>query len=124
MQQKLKIPIGMFNKGTVIYIDFIYDDDKNKSKKRPAIVIDYNQNITQVIMLKVTTKGVRTQYDYTLANPEMANLRQGSVVRCNHIISLDNRLQCEMHGNLSRQDISSVEILYRKAIYDNAIIKS
>lgn len=30
--QKLKLPIGIFNKGSVIYIDYIFDDDSSKRK--------------------------------------------------------------------------------------------
>ncbi len=88
--QKIQIPIGMFSKGSVIYIDFPYEDSQSKSKKRPAIVVDFNEKSTRVIILKVTTQGIRTEYDYPLLNAEMANLKQGSVVRCNHTLTLDN----------------------------------
>ncbi len=30
--QKIQIPIGMFSKGSVIYIDFPYEDSQSKSK--------------------------------------------------------------------------------------------
>lgn len=121
--QKIQIPIGMFNKGAVIYIDFKYEEDSDKSKKRPAIVVDFNENSTRVIVLKVTTQGIRTEYDYPLVDAEMANLKQGSIVRCNHTLTLDNNYTCEKYGNLSRQDALAVQILYTKAVYDNAIVQ-
>lgn len=37
--QKIQMPIGMFSKGSVIYIDFPYEDNQGKFKKRPAIVV-------------------------------------------------------------------------------------
>lgn len=107
-----------------VYIDFAYDDDPDKSKKRPAIVIDYNENSTRVIVLKVTTQGVRSKYDYPLVNPDMANLKGNSVVRCNHTLTLPNGYKCEKHGDLSRQDALAVEYLYNQAIYDNEIVQA
>lgn len=124
MMQKIQMPIGMFNKGSVIYIDFTYDDNNSKVKKRPAIVIDYDQNSTRVIVLKVTTQGTRTQYDYQLKNPKMANLKESSVVRCNHTLTLANGFKCEKHGDLSRQDALAVELLYNQAVYNNALVEA
>ena len=45
--QKLKLPIGIFNKDSVIYIDYIFDDDSSKRTKRPAVVIDFDDNSTR-----------------------------------------------------------------------------
>ena len=83
--------------------------------------MDFNEKSTRVIILKVTTQGIRTEYDYPLLNAEMANLKQGSVVRCNHTLTLDNSFKCEKHGSLSRQDAMAVQLLYTKAVYDNAV---
>ena len=45
--QKLKLPIGIFNKDSVIYIDYIFDDDSSILKKRPAVVIDFDDYSTR-----------------------------------------------------------------------------
>lgn len=116
--QKLKLPIGIFNKGSVIYIDYIFDDDSSKRKKRPAVAIDFDDNSTRVIILKVTTHSARTGYDYTLAG-----LKQGSVVRCNNIMTVPNKFNCEKHGDLSRRDAIIVENLYNQAIINNALVE-
>lgn len=121
---KLEMPIELFSKGSVIFIDFTYDDKPEKSKGRPAIVTDYNEEETRVVLLKVTSKDPRTKYDYVLSNPEIADLKEGSVVRCNHILTVPNNYKCSKHGNLSRKDMMSVEILYNQAIIDNHIVKS
>lgn len=120
--QKIKFPISSFSVGAVIYIDFPFDDDKTKTKRRPAIIVDYNKDITRVIVLKVTTHGTRTRYDYPLSNPELANLRDGSVVRCNHILTLSNNFKCEKHGSLSRKDLASVKFLYLEASHNSDIV--
>lgn len=121
--QKLKLPIGIFNKGSVIYIDYIFDDDSSKRKKRPAVVIDFDDNSTRVIILKVTTHSARTGYDYTLADYGLAGLKQGSVVRCNNIMTVPNKFNCEKHGDLSRRDAIIVESLYNQAIINNALVE-
>lgn len=121
---KILMPIELFSKGSVIFINFTYDDNPEKSKERPAIVTDYNEEETRVVLLKVTSKEPRTKYDYVLYNPEIADLKEGSVVRCNHILTVPNHYKCSKHGVLSRKDLMAVEILYNQAIIDNSIVKS
>ena len=120
----MNLPIGVFPKGAVIWIDFIYDEDSSKHKRRPAVIIDFNQNSTSVILLKVTSKGIRTQYDYPLADAKVAGLKIGSVVRCNHIMTLYNNFKCSSIGNLSRRDAMAVEILYMQAVQNNQLTQS
>lgn len=121
---KIQLPIEMFSKGSVIFIDFVYDDKPEKSKERPAIVTDYNEEETRVVLLKVTSRETRSKYDYLISNPEIADLKAGSVVRCNHILTVPNNYRCSKHGDLSRKDLMAVEILYNQAIIDNSIVKS
>lgn len=120
---KLQLPIGIFNKGAVIYIDYTFDDDNNKHKRRPAVVIDFDNNNTRVIVLKVTTHSARTVYDYTLVDPVIAKLKEGSVVRCNNIMTIPNNFTCEKHGDLSRRDEMGVELLYNQALNNNDMIE-
>lgn len=122
--QRVKLPIGMFSAGSIIQIEFPFDDDTSKSKRRPAIVVDFDNRNTRVIVLKVTTTGMRTQYDYELVDYAMAKLKKGSVVRCNHVLSLRNDFKCEKYSQLSRRDLIAVSILYNKAINDYTIVKS
>ena len=119
--QKIQMPLGMFSVGSVIQIEFAYEDKPTKSKRRPAIVIDFDNDNTRVMVLKVTTKGIRTQYDYEITDYDMANLKAGSVVRCNHTLTLPNNYKCEKHSNLSRRDYLAVNILYNQAIQNNSL---
>lgn len=119
----MQLPIGVFNKGAVIYVDYIFDDNSNKHKRRPAVIIDFDGNHTRVIVLKVTTHTPRTQYDHTLLDAEMANLKAGSVVRCNNIMTMPNHFICEKHGDLSRRDTLIVETLYWQATNEYALVQ-
>ena len=100
-----------------IYCIFLMKTARVNQKKRPAIVVDFNEKSTRVIILKVTTQGIRTEYDYPLLNAEMANLKQGSVVRCNHTLTLDNSFKCEKHGSLSSTGChGSSAIIYKSGL--------
>ncbi len=120
---KIEMPIEVFSKCSVIYIEFKFDD-KEKAKRRPAIVIDFDQKSTRVILLKVTSQGVRTDYDYELTEPIVADLKEGSVVRCNHIMTVPNSYKCELHGMLSRKDAMAVEYLYNQALLESDLVES
>jgi mRNA-degrading endonuclease toxin of MazEF toxin-antitoxin module len=119
--QKLQLPIGVFNVGSIIYVDYPFEDDSAKSKRRPAVVIDYNDDSTKVIVLKLTSQKSRTKYDYELLNPDVADLSIGTKVRCNHVLNLDNDFKCELYSVLSRQDMINVQILYNTAVNNSDI---
>lgn len=54
MKQKIKIPISILGAGSVIYIDYPYED-KNEQKRRPAVVLSYENGKTKVVLLKVSS---------------------------------------------------------------------
>lgn len=72
----------------------------------------------------MTSQGIRTDYDYMLSEPMIADLKDGSVVRCNHIMTVPNDFKCELHGILSRKDAMAVEYLYNQALIDCALVES
>lgn len=119
----MQVPIGVFNKGAIIYVDYTFDDDRNKKKRRPAVVIDFDADQTKVIVLKVTTHMPRTPYDHMLLDAEIANLKDGSVVRCNNIMTIPNHFACEKHGDLSRRDMIIAETLYLQAANEYALVQ-
>lgn len=94
----------------IIFIELAYDDNHIKTKERSAILADFDD---KVVLLKWTSKVIRTHYDYLLKKPESADLKKGSVLRCNHIISVPNDLKCEKHGDLSERYIITVEIIVK-----------
>lgn len=119
----MQLPIGVFNKGSIIYVNYTFDDDSNRKKRRPAVIIDFDGEQTKVIVLKVTTHVPRTQYDHTLLDAEIANLKAGSVVRCNNIMTIPNDFICDKQGDLSRRDAIIVETLYLQAAEEYALIQ-
>lgn len=94
-----------------------------KSKTRPAVVIDFDDKDTKVILLKVTSKDRGGEYDVPLENPEYAKLIKGSVVRCDHVLRIPNSHKCEKTGDLSRKDLLVVKATYQVALLKHAVIR-
>ena len=69
------------------YVNAIFEDDKTKSKPRPAIIIVTGTGF--VIGLKVTTKGPR-ENDYELEFWSEAGLSQKSYVRLDKTIKISS----------------------------------
>ena len=112
---KITFPLGMFIPGCVVKIKFPYQDDPNRYKERPAIVMQVGNNAVNVLLLKVTSHASRGGYDYTLRDTQMANLKTGSVVRCNHTLTLPGGYKCESIGTLSNYDFINVTTLFSSA---------
>lgn len=112
----MRIPVSMYIQGTVIDIEFPFQGDSQKTKRRPAVVTDFDDMHTTVILLKVTSHEPRTDYDYLLLDAGMAGLKEGSVIRCNHILTVNNDLLCDKRGDLSRRDFIRVLALYQTAL--------
>ena len=118
----MKLPVGNFTKGTVVMVDYPYRDDINTYKTRPAIVMSYNEEITNVILLQVTSHLPRTIYDYTISDYIDTGLTiQPSVVRCNCVFTIPNSKLLQKIGNLSRKDLYSVSLLFDQAVKENVV---
>ena len=76
----MRIPVSMYIQGTVIDIEFPFQGDSQKTKRRPAVVTDFDDMHTTVILLKVTSHEQRSDYDYFLRDSGMAGLKWGSVI--------------------------------------------
>ena len=111
----MRLPIEVFMQGTIVRVDFPYDDSE-RSKSRPAIVYSFDNTSTGVILLKVTSKEPRSSYDYEILHYEDTGLtKRPSVVKCNCVYIILNGETLEKLGNLSRQDFNNVSVLFNQA---------
>ena len=118
---EMKLPVETFVSGTIVQVDFPYRD-KDESKSRPAVVMDFDENVTHVILLQVTSHEPRTQYDYEITVYEDTGLsKEPSVVRCNCVYTIPNDQLLQKIGILTRNDLLGVELLYNQALEDVAI---
>lgn len=119
---KLTFPLGLFLPGSVVKIRFPFQDDPSKYKERPAVVIQVSPDKIEVIMLKITSHAARGKYDYTLRDAAMANLKNGSVVRCNHMLILPGQYKCESVGSVSTYDFINITTSFNVALSHNDIV--
>lgn len=118
----MKLPVSVYTTGTVVNIEFPFREGDGKSKLRPAVVLNFDESTTYIVLLQVTSHSPRTNFDYTVKDYSMAGLKQGSVVRCNNVYRINNSVLCDKRGNLSRQDLISVSVLYESALNSNNIV--
>jgi len=113
----MKLPVSLFTQGTIVRVEYPFQEDKSKIKKRPAVVMSYDKDVTHVVLLKVTSHAPRTSYDYTIQEYRGTGLdKQPSVVRCNCVYTISNTENLQKLGNLSRKDLITVTLLYRQAL--------
>ena len=73
------------------YVKFPYEDDPQKSKIRPVIVLDKRNDSLEVLSVKVTSKsprdidGVLDEYEVPIFNWQESNLIKPSVARISKI---------------------------------------
>lgn len=91
---KIQFPLGLLPLGSIIKLQFPFQDDPSKYKERPAVIVQVSKNAVEVVMLKVTTHTNRGGYDYTVGDHKAANLKAGSVVRCDHVLVLSGQYRC------------------------------
>ena len=114
-------PVKDYITGTVVNVDFPFQE-KEGSKERPAVVISYNENVTRVVLLQVTSKYPRTDFDYTIRDyADTGFTKQPSVVRCNAVLTVPNEKKLEKRGVLSRRDLLAVTVLYQKALLEKSL---
>lgn len=52
---KVQFPLGLLPLGSIIKLQFPFQDDPSKYKERPAVIVQVSKNAVEVVMLKVTT---------------------------------------------------------------------
>lgn len=118
----MDLPVGIYNIGAIVMVDFPFREDNNKYKSRPAVIIGFDNNITSVVLLQVTSHQVRTMYDYEIKEYRGTGLyKKPSVVRCNCVFTIANSKTVFKIGDLSRNDLLAINILYNQAIKQNLV---
>ena len=117
----MKKPVSDYITGTVVNINFPFQE-KLGSKLRPAVVISYNESITRVVLLQVTSQNPKTEFDYTVKDyKETGFTKNPSVIRCNAVLTVPNNTELQKKGVLSRRDLLAVTALYQKAISEKKL---
>lgn len=123
MEQKIKIPISILGAGSVIYIDYPYED-KNEHKRRPAVVLSYENGKTKVVLLKISSvekyeDSNKYPYAYKIKDLQQSGLSKTSYVLADKELLVPDNTQCEGMGRLSLGDLKAVNALHNLAVLAN-----
>jgi mRNA interferase MazF len=100
----------MVRRGDVIMVNWIYSD-RNGSKRRPALVVQadiYNKVLADTIQALITSSarrrvGAATQLEIDISTPDgqQTGLSIDSVVQCENLVTIDQKLIYRIRGKLS-----------------------
>ncbi len=101
--------------GDVLLVAFPFTS--GGAKRRPALVLaDTGDN--DVLVARITSSQVQTQYDTLLQDWQSAGLLSPSVVRADKLATLEKTLIERRLGSLTHDDISSVAVALRTVLTD------
>ena len=123
MEQKIKIPISILGAGSVIYIDYPYEE-KNERKRRPAVVLSYENGKTKVVLLKISSvekyeDSKKYPYAYKIKDLQQSGLPKTSYVLADKELLVPDNTQCEGTGRLSLRDLKAVNALHNLTVLAN-----
>ncbi|MGI6605498.1 MAG: type II toxin-antitoxin system PemK/MazF family toxin [Peptococcia bacterium] len=96
------------NVGEVWIVDFPYEDDPTKSKIRPCIIIDIEDELL-VLSIKVTTHESRDEYDVPIFKWREANLLNPSYARVSKVLLFNKESFIKKCGTLSEMDFENIK---------------
>lgn len=114
-------PTVTFKAFDVVAVPFPFSD-RNKAKKRPALVLSstrkFNDLIGQSVLAMITTVKASTwPNDVAISDLKHAGLSASSVVRFK-LFTLDHRLILNKIGSLAEQDRKAVVVSLREILAD------
>ncbi len=107
----------------MIYIDYPFED-KKEYKRRPAVVISYENRKTKVVLLKISSvekykDTKKYPYAYKIKDLQQSGLPKTSYVLADKELLLPDNTQCEGTGRLSLNDLKAVNALHNLAVLAN-----
>lgn len=100
--------------GEVWQVNFPYEDDINKSKPRPAIILDIDDEMLEVLSIKVTTHKPRDEYDIPIFKWKETNLPEPSYARVSKVQLLKKESFIRKFGELDILDFKNIVQAFKK----------
>ncbi len=98
--------------GDVWRLEFAFEDDPSKAKRRPVVVAIVEEAADRAIVVKVTGHGPRKEFpgEIRLRDWKSAGLSKASTVRCSKYLSvgLEAFERAQFYGSLSIADERAV----------------
>jgi mRNA-degrading endonuclease toxin of MazEF toxin-antitoxin module len=121
------MPILFFEVGSVVEVEYPYEDC-TMSKKRPAVIIEITDNQITAVSLKISSskKYENTEkYPYAVEVIDIvsAGLNKRSWVLTDKELTIDKRNKLELIGHLSELDYETVKAFHELALADGSIVR-
>lgn len=127
LTQKIRIPISFFEVGSVVDIEYPFEDSE-KSKYRPTVIIEVSEDQITVVSLKISSvekyeNVEKYPYAVEIMDTASAGLTKRSWVLTNKVLSVGTNNKLVLRGHLSESDYKKVELYYSLAVMDDAVTK-
>ena len=92
--------------GEIVLLSFPFADGTN-SKKRPALIL-LDTGDEDVVVARITSQKVQTDYDCFLTDWQQSGLLLPSIVRLHKLATIEKQLVDKVMGKLFEHDIDNV----------------
>lgn len=108
------VDLNTIDVGDVILANFPFEDNANRFKVRPAVIVGKQNNNLTVVALNITSTPPRDKMDYELVNWALAGLTVASTVRTSKNAIIIVQAIIRKIGSLTPKDFDAVMLLYNK----------
>lgn len=102
--------MGNFELGDIYYIEKAFEDDPSKSKRRPAIIVDIDNNGKLLLLVVTTSQGRKNppshfdQFKHPILNWRKAGLDKPSWCLCYSLLKVPKEALLNYIGTLDDRD--------------------
>lgn len=96
----------------VWYAEFPFEEDETKSKERPVIVLDVDEETCKVLSMKVTSSAPYSEFEIELFDWEKIPLAHKSTAVASAVLKIPKEVFRRKIGVLSDDDWDNVTDLY------------
>ena len=122
----MKMPAGVYQKGTVVDIFYPYAD-KDDEKMRPAVILETEEGQVRLVLLKISSSkkydGEYDKYPYAvkIADIQTAGLVKESWALTEQELHVAPDVMLNARGHLAQSDLEVVEMIHELAIDDDKV---
>lgn len=125
--QRMEIPICFFCEGSVVDVEYPYEDH-SQSKIRPAVIVEVSANRITIVMLKISSvnkydDSAKYPYAVKIQDISSAGLAKDSWVLTDKELIVNGNNKLYLKGHLSDIDLETVKLLHKAAQINNCIVR-
>ena len=106
----------------VWYASFPFEEDETKSKDRPVIVLDVDEETCKVLSMKITSSAPYSEFEIELFDWDKIPLHHKSTADASTVLSIAKERFRRRIGILSNDDWDNVTDLYVRYLKSKGVI--